>query len=472
MLVPRRKILLGAAGIPALGLSVAQAATPFTTFAFTATGEPAARTMPDRLAEIKNVLDFGADPTGVSDSQPAVQAAVNWTSGANRGTIYFPPGTYQLNSSVTFNYNGGINIRFLGEGSASYITGGFGTLINSYLFDRNNVNSGSPLYVQTNIIFEKLALNCNVSTGCVRVGSANGVAFQDCTFAGQVGISLEDSAGNSSSNYSIDGCEFTGPSGSPSPQNTQNGIIAGGSGVIEGCGFVNCYVAIRAYGSGFHINGVVAENCQFGYLFGIDSGGTDQGASGFSCSSFTTEGDDTGVYLQGTCSGFFIGPGNIQGHPASNSGYPRNVSDSHYGLRLGANCTSGVVMAVTASANALVGCIDIATASARTNVVLSVVNGNQSGSGGQNWSLQYGSPTPTNAYTAIFDRCNITPIWNYSQLPSGGNVLEGDEFNIGDAITSSCSDSACNWGSNVTGGTGALHRLVRWNGSNWTVVAK
>ena len=37
---------------------------PFTSFAFAATGGPTKRTMPDRLAEVKNVLDFGADPTG------------------------------------------------------------------------------------------------------------------------------------------------------------------------------------------------------------------------------------------------------------------------------------------------------------------------------------------------------------------------------------------------------------------------
>jgi len=44
-----------------------------------------------------NVLDFGADPTGVADSQPAIQAAID--SGAY--SIVIPEGTYLLNSGLT-----------------------------------------------------------------------------------------------------------------------------------------------------------------------------------------------------------------------------------------------------------------------------------------------------------------------------------------------------------------------------------
>ena len=44
-----------------------------------------------------NVLDFGADPTGVANSQPAIQAAIN--SGAVE--IIIPSGTYRLNSGLT-----------------------------------------------------------------------------------------------------------------------------------------------------------------------------------------------------------------------------------------------------------------------------------------------------------------------------------------------------------------------------------
>jgi hypothetical protein len=49
---------------------------------------------------------------------------------------------------------------------------------------------------------------------------------------------------------------------------------------------------------------------------------------------------------------------------------------------------------------------------------------------------------------------------------------EGMEYTIVDAATGNCSDTACNWGANVTGGGGALRRKVRYNGTSWTVVGK
>jgi hypothetical protein len=48
-----------------------------------------------------NVLDFGADPTGVASSVTAFNNAV-----ANGGTVYVPTGTYKLNSKVTLSVDG------------------------------------------------------------------------------------------------------------------------------------------------------------------------------------------------------------------------------------------------------------------------------------------------------------------------------------------------------------------------------
>jgi hypothetical protein len=63
-----------------------------------------------------NVLDFGADPTGVADSTVAIQAAVN----ANNGfcSIYFPSGTYKVTSTITFAYD---RYFVYGDGVASRI---------------------------------------------------------------------------------------------------------------------------------------------------------------------------------------------------------------------------------------------------------------------------------------------------------------------------------------------------------------
>jgi hypothetical protein len=58
-----------------------------------------------------NVIDYGADPTGVADSQPAIQAAIN--SGAT--DIVIPEGTYRVNSSITIEASSAVrNITGLG----------------------------------------------------------------------------------------------------------------------------------------------------------------------------------------------------------------------------------------------------------------------------------------------------------------------------------------------------------------------
>src|SRR6266568_575809 len=109
-------------------VTVRVAATPFTI-----TGGITSRTLDDRFADIKNVKDFGATGDGTTDDTAAIQATVDWTSAANRGTIYFPPGTYKVTSAITFNYNGALSIRFRGEIGLSTITGNFA----GYILDRN-----------------------------------------------------------------------------------------------------------------------------------------------------------------------------------------------------------------------------------------------------------------------------------------------------------------------------------------------
>ena len=71
--------------------------------------------------------------------------------------------------------------------------------------------------------------------------------------------------------------------------------------------------------------------------------------------------------------------------------------------------------------------ISIANATTRANVVFEGVTSVATGGGGVSWLL------PTNAYTASFEKCNVYPVWTFAQLPTGANVLEGDEFDISDS---------------------------------------
>lgn len=60
----------------------------------------------DRVPYYNVVTMFGADPTGVTDSTQAIQNAINAgaaagkTTGAPSGTVYFPPGTYLVSSTL------------------------------------------------------------------------------------------------------------------------------------------------------------------------------------------------------------------------------------------------------------------------------------------------------------------------------------------------------------------------------------
>jgi hypothetical protein len=440
---------IGAASLGVGGLvSVApnaSADTPFTSFAFRATGEPAARTMPDRLAEIKNVKDFGAAGDGVTDDTVAIQNAVNWTSGANRGTIYFPCGRYLVSQPITFNYNGNLDICFRGESSGSFIVGN----VNGYIFDRALATPNNTTGAR---IFEKLAIqngNGAPNTGAIRVGSSQGVYIRDCILRGYQCVTTEDSVGSSSQNVLLQNVIFNGAQLSGC-----GGVVVGGSGAMLGCRFVSCDVAVRMYGNGFNISGNRIERCNTAYLLGLDSGGNNVGASGFSLTGGTTEGNWISIDFGGSCSGFVISSFSMLGHDLTNAGMTPNIQDTQYGIFVRANnARAGMISGVTISSVAAVAGIEIDAASTRADLL--VVGADSAIMKGANWVL------PANSYTAQFQNCNIQPVWKYSQLPTGGNVLEGDQFNV--------SDVNGTWGTAYAGG-GGTHGLVRWNGSNWTVM--
>ena len=58
-----------------------------------------------------NVITYGADPTGATDSTTAIQNALNAANSAGGGVVYFPAGTYQISSALTI-YN---NITLTGD---------------------------------------------------------------------------------------------------------------------------------------------------------------------------------------------------------------------------------------------------------------------------------------------------------------------------------------------------------------------
>jgi hypothetical protein len=98
------------------------------------TGSTTARSLANRFADVVNVLDFGADPTGVVDSSPAFLAAITLLKGPlglyDGGTLYVPRGVYKVNQELYIasnplpsgaSYSSGINIWIKGDGPYSTV---------------------------------------------------------------------------------------------------------------------------------------------------------------------------------------------------------------------------------------------------------------------------------------------------------------------------------------------------------------
>ena len=101
----------------------AKADTAFTSFAFSGTGSTASRTTPARLADMRNVKEFGAVGDGVADDTTAIQNAINQAAldgnaignSLKGGTVYFPPGTYKVSTALNLS-PGNSSGRLIGAG--------------------------------------------------------------------------------------------------------------------------------------------------------------------------------------------------------------------------------------------------------------------------------------------------------------------------------------------------------------------
>lgn len=76
--------------------------TPGTSVSFIQAGTGAVtRNIQDKARESVSVLDFGADPTGGTDSKDQIQAAVNAAQAASGTTVLIPQGTYKISAPIS-----------------------------------------------------------------------------------------------------------------------------------------------------------------------------------------------------------------------------------------------------------------------------------------------------------------------------------------------------------------------------------
>jgi hypothetical protein len=285
----------------------AAADTPFSGFAFPATGTTAPRTLPDRLAEIKNVKDFGATGNGVTDDWNAIQRAVNWTTRPGRGIIFFPPGNYVISRSVYFNGTNtntdvtgwpyqnwdalkggasGLSVIFQGSGNASRIINNSG----DFAFQRNNPFPS--------------AIRCAVRD--FRIEGFGGVRLLGCVGGDVSGLSLStfqgvDVAGTSTASVAGPGrtqrLNGSGDAYSMVVSNCQmvSGLGSGGYGVavatgkVDGCTIQGYDHGIRLAGPGAVAVGNRTEVNNIGVMVGIDGYGNQLHTVGFKIDGLQTE---------------------------------------------------------------------------------------------------------------------------------------------------------------------------------------
>jgi hypothetical protein len=172
--IERRLFLGGAVGAVATRPShTAQADTAFTNFSFSATGAPTPRTMPDRLADVINVKDWGAIGNNNNNDGPAIQAEIDACLARGGGRVFFPTGNYRINGPLIVGSDAkDVGVQLIGNGKGASTFG-----IQSGYTDPNNfgyiISKGNHAYD----CIERIEGLSVISAKCTRVG----VAIVNCT---------------------------------------------------------------------------------------------------------------------------------------------------------------------------------------------------------------------------------------------------------------------------------------------------
>jgi hypothetical protein len=433
----------------------------FTAFAFEASGSgvTTAITLPDRLAYVKNVKDFGAKGDGVTDDLAAITAALNWTSDRNKGTIYFPPGTYYVSGPINFAGPGGLNsVRWLGEMGLSVITGNFSDFIFKY-----------PGADQSNI-WEKLTIiNTNATGGGFSFTSdSNNQFIRNCTITANQGIYMI-TGGGGPLDGGIENCTFRAPVGGVT---NSYGAAISTNGPIANCRFIGLDYGLLVYGGegAMNIVGCYFEQCKNGFAPGAyPSGGgfvADSGAL-FLLAGCYFKNCSTGINFTGGASSYC----NIFGIRVEGTNGQFRGGNCQYGiLSGGAVPTDALVAGVVVTGQYDVAAISFTGAGAFSCNFMGISAANSGAGVGWSW------PSPVANYLPIITACNTVLIYDFYGLPGQtlgtANSAEGDEYNINTGT------AGLTWGQKATGtGTNTGHYLVRNNSTtysspNFTVVGQ
>ena len=147
---------------------------------FNQAGTVQTRSVQSKLRDVVSVLDFGADPTGVANSAPALQSAINAAAGR---PVYVPAGTYLINSGLIYDTSGdGIvsGLKLIGDGKYKTVinnaSGGVaitctsGNAITDFQYDMaienlsitNSTASANTIGIQLSGVFQSVISNVRI----------------------------------------------------------------------------------------------------------------------------------------------------------------------------------------------------------------------------------------------------------------------------------------------------------------------
>lgn len=218
------------------------------------------RSVAARLADWPSVMDFGADPTGVSDSSAAFQAALTAYQ-----TVFIPEGNYFINSLLSSQGN-----VLVGAGSQSVKI--FATS-NGFLSASLGANAGMEISGMTVAQSDTGAVGTAFSVTATAAGAGT-VVFSDVIIGGNASNpnALTGSFATDVSLISTDGaeftnCQFTSMAGAVSSTHvTINGTasITSFQTVFTSCTFtLGEYGVYVGNGTTSYVQGVVFVGCQF-----------------------------------------------------------------------------------------------------------------------------------------------------------------------------------------------------------------
>jgi len=139
-----------------------------------------------------NVLDYGADATGLTDSTTAIQAAITAANAAGGGEVFFPKGTYKAGTTTNIILQSKVTLN--GEGAASIIK----------LADNTPISASTSLFAssnKSNISIQNLYFDGNRANqinlvGLFRIENSSHVIFNNNWFVdcNNVGIYFTNTA--------------------------------------------------------------------------------------------------------------------------------------------------------------------------------------------------------------------------------------------------------------------------------------